>query len=70
MPATWSGATYPGSGVRDGFHNASHHSNVRDRMNTFAEINRYHVEMLGYFLDKLRKTSDGDGNLLDHSLVL
>ena len=65
-----SGATYPGSGVRDGFHNASHHSNVRDRMNTFAEINRYHVEMLAYFLDKLRKTPDGDGNLLDHSVVL
>jgi hypothetical protein len=65
-----SGATYPGSGVRDGFHNASHHSNDRTRMDTFAEINRYHVQMLAYFLDKMRKTADGDGNLLDHSLVL
>jgi hypothetical protein len=65
-----SGATYPGSGVRDGFHNASHHSNVRARMDTFAEINRYHVEMLAYFLDKLRKTPEGDGNLLDQSVVL
>jgi len=65
-----SGATYPGSGVRDAFHNASHHSNERTRMDTFAQINRYHVEMLGYFLDKLQTTPDGDGNLLDHSVVL
>jgi len=36
-----SGATYPGSGVRDGFHTASHHSNVRAKMDTFAQINRY-----------------------------
>jgi uncharacterized protein DUF1552 len=65
-----SGATYPGSGVRDGFHTASHHSNVRANMDKFALINRYHVQMLGYFLDKLHSTPDGDGNLLDHSVVL
>jgi Protein of unknown function (DUF1552) len=65
-----SGATYPGSGVRDGFHTASHHSNVRANMDRFALINKYHVQMLGYFLDKLQKTPDGDGNLLDHSTVL
>jgi hypothetical protein len=65
-----SGTSYPGSGVRDAFHNASHHSNERTRMDTFAQINRYHVQMLGYFLDKLRSTADGDGTLLDHSVVL
>ena len=65
-----SGATYPGSGVRDGFHTASHHSNARARMDSFALINRYHVQMLGYFLEKLRATPDGDGSLLDHSVVL
>ncbi|MBV8842109.1 MAG: DUF1552 domain-containing protein, partial [Bryobacterales bacterium] len=65
-----SGATYPGSGVRDGFHTASHHSNVRAKMDTFAQINRYHVQMLAYFLEKLRATPDGDGNLLDHSVVV
>ena len=42
-----SGASYPGSGVRDGFHTASHHSNLRARMDVFSQINRYHVEMLG-----------------------
>jgi hypothetical protein len=65
-----SGAVYPASGVRDGFHTASHHSNARPRMDTFAQINRYHVQMLGYFLEKLKSTPDGDGNLLDHSVVL
>jgi len=65
-----SGAVYAGSGVRDGFHTASHHSNARARMDTFAQINRYHVQMLGYFLEKLKATQDGDGNLLDHSVVL
>jgi hypothetical protein len=65
-----SGATYPGSGVRDGFHTASHHSNVRAKMDTYAQINRYHVQTLAYFLDKLHSTPDGDGNLLDHSVVI
>jgi hypothetical protein len=65
-----SGAVYPQSGIRDGFHVASHHSNNRANMDKFALINKYHVEMLAYFLDKLKSTPDGDGNLLDHSLVL
>jgi hypothetical protein len=65
-----SGATYPNSGVRDGFHGASHHSNARARMDTFALINRYHVQMLAYLVEKLHSTPDGDGNLLDHSVVL
>jgi len=65
-----SNAVYPGSGVREGFHNASHHSNERKNMDQFAVINRYHVRALTYFLDKLRATTDGDGTLLDHSLIL
>ncbi len=65
-----SGTVYPQSGVRDGFHVASHHSNVRANMDKYALINRYHVQLLAYFLDKLKSTPDGDGNLLDHSLIL
>ena len=65
-----SGAVYPQSSIRDGFHVASHHSNNRANMDKFALINKYHVEMLAYFLDKLKSTPDGDGNLLDHSMVL
>jgi hypothetical protein len=39
-------------------------------MDKFALINRYHVDLLGYFLEKLKSTPDGDGTLLDHSMVL
>jgi hypothetical protein len=65
-----SGAVYPQSGVRDGFHVASHHGNTRVNMDKYALINKYHVQMLAYFLGKLQATPDGDGNLLDHSMVL
>jgi hypothetical protein len=63
-------ASYPNSGNRGGFHGASHHANVRDRMDSFALINRYHVQMFEYFVSKLAATSDGDGSLLDHSMLL
>jgi hypothetical protein len=65
-----SNAVYTATGVRDGFHNASHHSNERKNMEQFAVINRYHVKMLGYFLERLQATPDGDGTLLDHSMIL
>jgi hypothetical protein len=65
-----SGRAYPESGVTTGFHNASHHGEREDRILEFAKINRYHVSMVPYLLDKLKKTPDGDGNLLDNSLVL
>ena len=61
---------YAKSGVRDAFHTLSHHSNVPDNINRFAILNMYHVALFAYFLDKLRSTPDGDGTLLDHSLVL
>jgi hypothetical protein len=61
---------YPDSGVRAGFHSTSHHSDVRENMDKFALINRYHVSMLAYLLEKLQATPDGDGTLLDHSMVL
>jgi hypothetical protein len=65
-----SNAVYPMTGVREGFHNASHHSNERKNMEQFAVINQYHVRMLAYFLERLRSTPDGDGTLLDHSMIL
>jgi hypothetical protein len=63
-------ASYPNSGNRGGFHGASHHANVRANMDSFALINKYHVQLLTYFVEKLAKTTDGDGTLLDHSLLL
>jgi len=65
-----SNAVYPATGVREGFHNASHHSNERKNMDQFAVINQYHVKMLAYFLGRLKATPDGDGTLLDHSMIL
>jgi hypothetical protein len=65
-----SNAVYPKSGVRDAFHILSHHSNIRENQDRFAVLNRYHVGLFAYLLDKLRSTTDGDGTLLDHSLIL
>jgi hypothetical protein len=65
-----SNAVFPATGIREGFHNASHHSNERKNMDQFAVINQYHVKTLAYFLDRLRSTPDGDGTLLDHSMIL
>ena len=70
MAKELSGATYPKSGVRDSFHTLSHHSLIRENKDRFALLNRYHVTVFTYLLDKLKQTPDGDGNLLDHSLVL
>jgi hypothetical protein len=61
---------FPGSGVTTPFHSCSHHGESPTRIAEFAKVNRYHVSLLGYFLDKLAATPDGDGSLLDHSLVL
>jgi hypothetical protein len=63
-------ASYPASGNRGGFHGASHHANNKANMDSFALINKYHVQMLAYFVEKLAKIPDGDGTLLDHSMLL
>jgi hypothetical protein len=62
--------TYPDSGVSVSFHGASHHGNKPAAIDTFTKINKYHMQLFAYFLDKLRSTPDGDGNLLDHSMIL
>jgi hypothetical protein len=64
------GRVYPESGTNISFHGGSHHAEDPKRIEEYAKLNRYHVAMLAYFLDKLRKTPDGDGTLLDHSVVL
>jgi hypothetical protein len=61
---------YPESGVKTPFHSCSHHGETPSRIAEFAKLNLYHVGLVPYFLDKLKNTPDGDGNLLDHSMVL
>jgi hypothetical protein len=70
MAKELSGATYPNSTVRDAFHTLSHHSNQKANKDRFAVLNRYHVTVLTYLIEKLKRTPDGDGNLLDHSVFL
>lgn len=70
MARELSGTVYPGSGIRDSFHTLSHHSNNEENKARFAVLNRYHVSLLAYFLNKLKSIDDGDGSLLDHSMVL
>ncbi len=62
---------FPKSGITEPHHACSHHSGEPEKMALYARMNTYHVKALyAYFLDKLRNTPDGDGNLLDHSLVM
>jgi hypothetical protein len=70
MAKELSNGVYPKSGIRDAFHILSHHSNLRENMDKFAVLNRYHVTVFTYLLNKLKATPDGDGNLLDHSIVM
>jgi hypothetical protein len=65
-----SGRVYPGSGVDRGFHDASHHGSSDERIRQFGEINKHHVSLLPYFLEKLQGTMDGDASLLQKTLVL
>jgi hypothetical protein len=61
---------FPESGIKTPFHTMSHHGSIASRIDEYAKLNLYHMSLLPYFLDKLQKTPDGDGNLLDHSLIL
>ncbi len=65
-----SNRVYPESGVKLAFHSASHHQEREERINDYAKINRYHVSMIPYFLEKLKNTPDGESNLLENSLIL
>jgi hypothetical protein len=65
------GRTYPESEAPTvGFHGGSHHGEDPKRIAELAKINQYHVKMLAHLVARLDKTADGDGTLLDHSLVL
>ena len=65
-----SGRVYPESGVDKPFHPASHHGGNEDAIRDFFQINRYHVSMLPYFLDKLKGLQEGDANLLDKTMII
>jgi hypothetical protein len=61
---------YPELGFTDGHHPLSHHGNNADKKAKFAKVNTYEMTMFAKFLERLRTTPDGEGSLLDHSVVL
>ena len=65
-----SNAVFPASGIREPFHNLSHHSNVPDNIARLAQLNQYHAKTFAYMVERLRGSPDGEGTLLDHSLLL
>ena len=65
-----SSRVYPESGVSKGFHPASHHGNKQANVTEFAQINKYHVSLLPYFLEKLQAIQEGEASVLDKSLII
>jgi hypothetical protein len=62
--------TYPQIGVPEAHHPTSHHANDPAKLEKLAKINAYQVSLFAYYLDRLKATADGDGSLLDHSIVM
>jgi len=65
-----SNRTYPEIGVSDPHHPLTHHGGDPEKIARMAKINAFHVSLFAYFLEKLKSTPEGDGNLLDHALYL
>jgi hypothetical protein len=61
---------YANIGITEPHHSMSHHGNDPSKIANLVKLNTYHVELFGKFLKKLSDTPDGDGSLLDHSLIL
>jgi hypothetical protein len=65
-----SNRVFPASGINQPFHSLSHHGQNPETIDEYAKLNEYHVRQVAPFLEKLKNTPDGDGNLLDHTLVI
>lgn len=70
MAREGSNRPYRNIGISDGHHNLTHHQNDAEKIAKVTRINEVHVKMFAYLLDRLKATPDGDGNLLDHSMIL
>ena len=65
-----SGRSYPEAGVAEQHHDLSHHQGRTENLSRLATINAYHMTLFAQFLERLKNTRDGDGTLLDHSMLL
>jgi hypothetical protein len=70
MARELSNRTYPQVNVLEGHHAVSHHQNRDDKMDMNARVQKYHVGLFAKFLDKLDAVDDGDGSLLDNTILL
>ena len=62
--------TYPEIGVPDPHHPLTHHRNNAEWIEKVTQVNAMHVQLFAGFIDKLARTPDGDGSLLDHSMIV
>lgn len=65
-----SNRAYPSIGVREGHHEVSHHGDDPAKIAKIREINKFHLRQFAYLLEKLKATREGDGTLLDHSMIV
>jgi len=65
-----SNRSYREIGIVDGHHNCTHHQNDPEKIAKTILINKHHVDQLAYLITKMNSTPDGDGTLLDHSMIL
>jgi hypothetical protein len=65
-----SARVYPESGVSNGFHPASHHGNNPRRVQEFLQLNRYHISLLPYLLERLKNTTEAGTPLLDKTMII
>src|SRR5207237_3183630 len=61
--------TYPQIGVTEQHHSVSHHGNDPNKIAQNVKINTYHMRLFAKFLETLKQAPDGDGSILDHSLI-
>jgi hypothetical protein len=61
---------YPQIGISEPHHSMSHHGGDLTKIANLVKLNTYHIDLFGKFLKKLSETPDGDGSLLDHSMIL
>lgn len=65
-----SNRAYREIGINDGHHSLSHHQERRDKLDKIREINRLHVTQLSYILQRLKSIPEGEGTLLDNTMIM
>jgi len=62
--------SYPHLGVKDGHHSLSHHRDTPSKVAALTKINRYHASLFAHLVDRMKAVKEGDGTLLDHSMIV